>query len=94
MTPSLLIGMSRRKRAVGIRPRTFNFYCKLPVSFSALSRKKKLLADWLPNHMLVLHVLLLFAILNPVVLPFGVLYFFVEAGMPAFHDCCNCSEFR
>ncbi|THH23170.1 hypothetical protein EUX98_g8009 [Antrodiella citrinella] len=49
-----------RKRAVGIRPRTFNYYY------------------WLPNHLLVIHVLLVFSILNPLVIPFGFLYFCVE----------------
>jgi hypothetical protein len=34
--------------------------------------------DWLPNHLLVLHVLLLFSVLNPLVLPFGMIYFGVE----------------
>ncbi|KAF9468511.1 hypothetical protein BDZ94DRAFT_668548 [Collybia nuda] len=52
-----------RKRAVGIRPRTFNYYY------------------WLPNHLLVLHVLLLFSVFNPFVLPFGTLYFFVQSGV-------------
>ncbi|KIM43405.1 hypothetical protein M413DRAFT_69962 [Hebeloma cylindrosporum] len=52
-----------RKRAVGTRPRTFNFYY------------------WLPNHILVIHVLLLFSILNPFVLPFGSLYFFIQSGV-------------
>ncbi|KAF8957250.1 hypothetical protein BDZ97DRAFT_1707127 [Flammula alnicola] len=52
-----------RKRAVGVRPRTFNFYY------------------WLPNHTLVIHVLLLFSVLNPVVLPFGTLYFFIQSGV-------------
>jgi hypothetical protein len=37
--------------------------------------------DWLPNHMLVIHVLLLFAVLNPLVIPFGFLYFCVEAAV-------------
>jgi hypothetical protein len=37
--------------------------------------------DWLPNHLLVIHVLLLFAVLNPFVIPFGTLYYFIEAGM-------------
>ncbi|KAJ3556206.1 hypothetical protein NM688_g2150 [Phlebia brevispora] len=50
-----------RKRAVGIRPRTFNFYY------------------WLPNHLLVIHILLLFAVLNPLVIPFSFMYFCVEA---------------
>ncbi|GBE85039.1 DUF221-domain-containing protein [Sparassis crispa] len=50
-----------RKRAQGIRPRTFNYYY------------------WLPNHVLVVHVLLVFAVLNPLVLPFGLVYFGVEA---------------
>jgi len=36
--------------------------------------------DWLPNHMLVIHILLLFSVLNPFVLPFGVLYFFVQSS--------------
>ncbi|KAJ6524466.1 hypothetical protein B0H10DRAFT_2157836 [Mycena sp. CBHHK59/15] len=52
-----------RKRAVGIRPRTFNFYY------------------WLPTHLLVIHVLMLFMVLNPFVIPFGAFYFFIEAGM-------------
>jgi len=37
-------------------------------------------ADWLPNHLLVIHVLLLFALLNPLVIPFGLIYFSVETG--------------
>ncbi|KAI6114009.1 hypothetical protein F5141DRAFT_1195070 [Pisolithus sp. B1] len=49
-----------RKRADGIRPRTFNYYY------------------WLPNHLLIIHVCLLFAILNPLVVPFGLIYFTVE----------------
>ncbi|KAI1793237.1 hypothetical protein LXA43DRAFT_231356 [Ganoderma leucocontextum] len=49
-----------RKRAMGIRPRTFNYYY------------------WLPNHMLVVHVLLVFALLNPLVIPFALVYFAVE----------------
>ncbi|KIY44762.1 DUF221-domain-containing protein [Fistulina hepatica ATCC 64428] len=36
---------------------------------------------WLPNHLLVLHVVLLFAVLNPVVIPFGAIYYFVQAGV-------------
>ncbi|KAJ7366938.1 hypothetical protein DFH08DRAFT_835992 [Mycena albidolilacea] len=52
-----------RKRAVGTRPRTFNFYY------------------WLPTHLLVVHVLMLFMVLNPFVIPFGAIYFFVEAGV-------------
>ncbi|OAX42854.1 DUF221-domain-containing protein [Rhizopogon vinicolor AM-OR11-026] len=58
--PSTKRQVTPRKRAVGIRPRTFNFYY------------------WLPNHLLVIHVLLLFALLNPLVLPFGLIYFSVE----------------
>ncbi|KJA17998.1 hypothetical protein HYPSUDRAFT_45721 [Hypholoma sublateritium FD-334 SS-4] len=52
-----------RKRDVGIRPRTFNFYY------------------WLPNHTLVIHVLMLFSVLNPFVLPFGTFYFFIQSGI-------------
>ncbi|PPR04094.1 hypothetical protein CVT24_010667 [Panaeolus cyanescens] len=37
--------------------------------------------DWLPNHTLVIHVLLLFSIFNPFVLPFGTLYFFIQSGV-------------
>ncbi|KAF9267346.1 hypothetical protein L218DRAFT_1060664 [Marasmius fiardii PR-910] len=36
---------------------------------------------WLPTHLLVVHVLLLFSVLNPFVLPFGCIYFFVETGV-------------
>lgn len=37
------------------------------------------LADWLPNHTLVLHVVVVFAVLNPLVIPFAFLYFCVES---------------
>ncbi|KAI0304281.1 hypothetical protein B0F90DRAFT_1809149 [Multifurca ochricompacta] len=30
---------------------------------------------WLPNHLLVIHVLFVFAVLNPLVMPFGLIYF-------------------
>ncbi|KAF9016991.1 hypothetical protein BDZ89DRAFT_1094388 [Hymenopellis radicata] len=53
----------KRKRAAGIRPRTFNYYY------------------WLPTHLLLIHVLVVFAVLNPFVLPFGTFYFFVETGV-------------
>ncbi|KAL4246638.1 CSC1 family protein [Abortiporus biennis] len=59
--PSTKRQVTPRKRAVGIRPRTFNYYY------------------WLPNHLLVIHVCLVFAVLNPLVIPFGWLYFCVEA---------------
>ncbi|KAJ3506561.1 hypothetical protein NLJ89_g6803 [Agrocybe chaxingu] len=63
MYPTTSRQVTPRKRAVGIRPRTFNFYY------------------WLPNHTLVIHVLLLFSIFNPFVLPFGTLYFFIQTGV-------------
>ncbi|KAF5369353.1 hypothetical protein D9758_002763 [Tetrapyrgos nigripes] len=63
MYPTTRRQMTPRKRATGIRPRTFNFYY------------------WLPTHMLVIHVLLLFSVLNPFVIPFGAFYFFIEAGV-------------
>ena len=37
--------------------------------------------DWLPNHLLVIHVLLVFSVLNPLVIPFGFLYFCVESSV-------------
>ncbi|KAJ8468601.1 hypothetical protein ONZ45_g17188 [Pleurotus djamor] len=61
--PTTRSQVTPRKRAVGVRPRTLNFYY------------------WLPNHMLVLHVLLLFTVLNPIVIPFATLYFFVQSGV-------------
>ncbi|KAG7088362.1 hypothetical protein E1B28_012366 [Marasmius oreades] len=63
MYPTTSRQITPRKRAVGIRPRTLNFYY------------------WLPTHLLVIHVLLLFSVLNPFVLPFGCIYFFVETGV-------------
>jgi len=36
-------------------------------------------SEYLPNNMLTLHVLLLFSILNPLIIPFGSMYFCVEA---------------
>ncbi|KAH7928412.1 hypothetical protein BV22DRAFT_207268 [Leucogyrophana mollusca] len=61
--PSTKRQVTPRKRAVGIRPRTFNFYY------------------WLPNHLLIIHVLLLFAVLNPLVIPFGLVYFSCETAV-------------
>ncbi|KZT65812.1 hypothetical protein DAEQUDRAFT_730988 [Daedalea quercina L-15889] len=60
MYPSTRRQVTPRKRAVGIRPRTFNYYY------------------WLPNHTLVLHVVVVFAVLNPLVIPFAFLYYCVE----------------
>ena len=37
--------------------------------------------DWLPTHLLVIHIILLFAVLNPLIIPFGFVYFCMEAGM-------------
>ncbi|KAI0671009.1 DUF221-domain-containing protein [Trametes maxima] len=62
MYPATRRQITPRKRAMGIRPRTFNYYY------------------WLPNHVLVVHVLLVFAVLNPLVIPFAFLYFCVEAS--------------
>jgi hypothetical protein len=80
MYPSTKHQVTPRKRAVGIRPRTFNFYCKSPrehcIRYHVVERNH---ADWLPNHLLVVHILFLFAVLNPLVTPFGFIYFCVEA---------------
>lgn len=70
----------RRKRAVGIRPRTLNFYCELENVWAGNVLFNNFWIDWLPNHMLVVHVLLLFSVFNPFVIPFGALYFFVQSG--------------
>jgi len=40
-----------------------------------------MISDFVPNHLLVLHIFLLFAVLNPFVVPFAVLYFFVQTGV-------------
>ena len=40
----------------------------------------EVLSDWIPTHLLVLHTILLFSVLNPLVIPFGCLYYFVEVG--------------
>ncbi|KAF9077786.1 hypothetical protein BDP27DRAFT_1311677 [Rhodocollybia butyracea] len=55
MYPSTTRQVTPRRRAVGIRPRTFNYYY------------------WLPTHLLVIHVLLVFSVLNPLVIPFVIL---------------------
>ncbi|PCH40020.1 hypothetical protein WOLCODRAFT_116507 [Wolfiporia cocos MD-104 SS10] len=61
--PSTRRQVTPRKRAIGIRPRTFNYYY------------------WLPNHVLVVHILLVFAVLNPLVIPFGLIYFSVQTAV-------------
>ncbi|KAL4081093.1 hypothetical protein J3A83DRAFT_4204650 [Scleroderma citrinum] len=58
--PSTSRQTAPRKRAVAIRPRSFDFFY------------------WLPNHLLIIHICLLFAILNPLVIPFALIYFAVE----------------
>ncbi|KAH8825373.1 hypothetical protein DL96DRAFT_1670496 [Flagelloscypha sp. PMI_526] len=61
--PATSSQVTPRKRAVGVRPRTLNYYY------------------WLPNHVLVIHVLMLFSVLNPMVLPFGAFYYFIQIGV-------------
>jgi hypothetical protein len=68
-----------RKRSMYLRPPRPNFYCAH--TFSLLLSSLTGFEDWFPNHCLVLHVLLLFSLLNPFVLPFGTLYFFVQTGV-------------
>jgi hypothetical protein len=38
------------------------------------------LLDWLPNHVLVMTIIVCFALLNPLVIPFALVYFSVESG--------------
>lgn len=45
--------------------------------------------DWLPNHLLVIHVLLVFSLLNPLVIPFAFLYFCVDMS-----ECCDHEPFH
>ncbi|EJD50636.1 hypothetical protein AURDEDRAFT_112230 [Auricularia subglabra TFB-10046 SS5] len=58
--PGTKAATTLRRREVGTRPRTFNFYY------------------WLPNHVLVVTITILFSCLTPLVIPFAVLYFAVE----------------
>jgi hypothetical protein len=45
--------------------------------------------DWVPTHVLIINVLLLFTVLNPLVLPFGCVYFFVENGVVKNQVCAS-----
>ena len=36
--------------------------------------------DWLPNHILIIFILLLFSVLNPLAIPFGLLYFSISTS--------------
>ncbi|PVG01499.1 hypothetical protein CPB86DRAFT_699009 [Serendipita vermifera] len=55
--PSTRASASLRRREVGIRPRTYNFYY------------------WLPNHVMVMMIVIVFTVLNPLVIPFALIYF-------------------
>ena len=68
-----------RERSVGIRPRTFNYYCK-PFTATSGLLTRAVSEDWLPNHLLVIHILFVFVVLNPLVMPFGLVYFSIERG--------------
>lgn len=81
MYPHTRRQVTPRKRAVGIRPRTFNYYCEMIANNHSLAYVLTLWVDWLPNHTLVLHVVVVFAVLNPLVIPFAFLYFCVESRM-------------
>ncbi|TDL23258.1 hypothetical protein BD410DRAFT_769147 [Rickenella mellea] len=61
MYPSTKRQVTPRKRDIGIRPRTFNFYY------------------WLPNHVLIVFISLVFAVLNPLLTPFALIYFCVTS---------------
>lgn len=43
--------------------------------------------DWLPNHVLIVILTLVFSVLNPLMTPFVVIYFAVETGELCI-DCC------
>lgn len=63
-----------------------NFQLLLYVSVFVDGTNNSLVSlDWLPNHLLIIHILLLFAVLNPLVIPFGLLYFCVETGTSRFY---------
>lgn len=68
-----------RARAVGIRPRTFNYYCKF-LSLIKVMSCSELFTDWLPNHLLVIILIFVFAVLNPLLMPFALVYFAVQRG--------------
>lgn len=36
--------------------------------------------DWLPNHVMVMMIVIVFTILNPLVIPFSLIYFSAAAG--------------
>ena len=38
------------------------------------------ITDWLPNHILVVILTLVFAVLNPLLTPFTLIYFSLETG--------------
>jgi len=105
MYPSTRRAITPRKRSVGIRPRTFNYYCKPFITATGGLLTRAVSEDWLPNHLLVIHVLFVFAVLNPLVMPFGLIYFSIERGqsfckvittallMSCFFSCHNESIF-
>lgn len=82
--PSTKRQITPRKRFEGVKPRTFNYYCT-SLSSSAIHTTQRYSVDWLPSHLLIIHILLLFAVLNPLVIPFGLLYFCVETGTSSLH---------
>lgn len=61
--PGTRASTTLRRREVGIRPRTYNFYY------------------WLPNHVMVMMIVIVFTILNPLVIPFSLIYFGVAVAV-------------
>ena len=45
-----------------------------------IQHELKFVLDWLPNHLLIFHVLALFSIMNPLVIPFAWIYFMVDSS--------------
>lgn len=45
------------------------------------------ISDWLPNHVLVVILTLVFSVLNPLLMPFAVLYFAIESGEEWTRSC-------
>ena len=78
MYPATRRSITPRKRNVGIRPRTFNYYCEFALATVLSGLLTRPFWDWLPNHLLVIHILFVFAVLNPLVMPFGLFYFTIE----------------
>jgi hypothetical protein len=79
--PSVRASATLRKREEGTRPDYNTFFCASSLLLLSECHNPIGSVDWLPNHVLIMVIVVVFTILNPLIIPFAWIYFCVANGL-------------